>query len=494
MRSVAKHSYVKGASGKAKAMAHVNYIQYRRGDDREDGKPREFFSSDKDGIQGREVKQDLEKAPRSMVVAHKIILSPGLQGVDMKAYARDVLQETGREKGLDLDWRAVIHKNTDHDHSHIIVYGRDKNGRQVKFDKRDYQKMREAGDRYLERNHYYERFMHRDMDRQLKTGTERERGDNLFERLIKDLNSNEPEREKGQKRELEPDKKPEQKKYEPKQWSKEQAIERLPDTEKLHGKDQIYTKYSSSEDLRSYSESLNSGNEQRLDKDDYSKLWQWIGTKEKAGEDIYERKAKEKWDKKEKRKERMPGEDEREFKKIDQDLKRAIQNTERSGSDIGAFKKGHKQILRETQGRMGDIHSDVTGKLEEQRIKDLIERFPDRAEELGEQLESIKRLNLEDRQSQTPNKWEDFDRLLGEDWKTPEHEKDKKHDQTKTQDSTRAQDPTKTADTSRGQEQTSGERQSIDQAVSTVHDQTAGDKTQELERDDAEQLFERGGM
>lgn len=98
MRSVAKHSYVKGASGKAKAMAHVNYIQYRRGDDREDSKPREFFSSDKDGIQGREVKQDLEKAPRSMVVAHKIILSPGLRGVDMKAYARDVLQEAGREK------------------------------------------------------------------------------------------------------------------------------------------------------------------------------------------------------------------------------------------------------------------------------------------------------------------------------------------------------------------------------------------------------------
>ena len=170
MRSVAKHSYIKGASGKARAKAHVNYIQYRRGEDRENGKPREFFSQDKDRIQGREVKQEISRLERSKVVVHKVILSPGVQGVDMERYTREVLKETGREKGLDLNWRAVVHRNTDHDHAHVIVFGKDKNGREVTFDRDDYAKLREAGDRYLERNHYHERFMARDTDRVMKHG------------------------------------------------------------------------------------------------------------------------------------------------------------------------------------------------------------------------------------------------------------------------------------------------------------------------------------
>jgi len=166
----------------------VNYIQHRRGEDREDRKPRDFFSADRDKIQGREVKQDIDNGERAKVVAHKLIVSPGLQGVDMQRYTRELMQRIGDEKGLDLDWRAVVHQNTDHDHAHVIVFGKDKNGREVLFDKRDYKEMREAGDSYLERHHYYERFFPRDMDRQMQRGYERDRGDNLFEGLIKDLN------------------------------------------------------------------------------------------------------------------------------------------------------------------------------------------------------------------------------------------------------------------------------------------------------------------
>lgn len=252
MRSVAKHSYIKGASGRARAKAHVNYIQYRRGEDRENDKPREFFSPDREGIQGREVKQDIDNSERAKVVAHKLILSPGLQNIDMQQYTRDVLKDVGREKGLDLDWRAVIHKNTDHDHAHVIVFGKDKNGREVLFDRDDYKTMREAGDRYLERHHFLERYLPRDIDRQMGKGYERDRGDNVFEDLIKDLN-------RGKERE-EPERKP----YEPKPWDKEKAVEYLPDQEKFQREGETYSKYSKLEDLKEIAERLNAGEVERL--------------------------------------------------------------------------------------------------------------------------------------------------------------------------------------------------------------------------------------
>lgn len=470
MRSVAKHSYIKGASGKARAKAHVNYIQYRRGEDRENGKPREFFSQDKDRIQGREVKQEIGRLERSKVVVHKVILSPGVQGVDMERYTREVLKATGREKGLDLDWRAVVHRNTDHDHAHVIVYGKDKNGREVTFDRDDYAKLREAGDRYLERNHYHERFMPRDMDRQMKHGYERDRGDNLFQELIKDLNPNrgEPEAER--------------KPYQAKEWDKEKAIEHLPEREKIQADGEVYSKFSKLDDLKDYAERLKDGSTERIDDDKYKKLGQWIWTKEKAGEDHYDRKAKNKWDKKEKKKERDPHEAEREFKKLDKDLKRSFKEMERGAS--GDFGKGYKQRIREAQGRLSEVHGEYTSRMEEQRLKDLIERFPDRAEEFGKQLEALKEFQREQQQEQSrDNKWRDFDSLLGENWNSKDRDKEGKERQDHVQGQGQ---PT------RDQGETS-DRAGQDLAIGRVHDQMSGDKTQEPDKDRDEPEIDRGG-
>lgn len=80
MRSVVKHSYIKGADRAAKAKAHVNYIQYREGPDRADG-PRPFFNGERDDIQGREVKEQIDKVDAKYV--HKLILSPGVEGLSL---------------------------------------------------------------------------------------------------------------------------------------------------------------------------------------------------------------------------------------------------------------------------------------------------------------------------------------------------------------------------------------------------------------------------
>lgn len=461
MRSVVKHRYVKGASGRNRIKAHVNYIQNRRGEDREERKPREFFSDERDKIQGREVKKDIDEMDRSKVVAHKLILSPGLQNIDMQKYTRDVLKEAGKEKGLDLDWRAVIHRNTDHDHAHVIVYGKDKNGREVLFDKEDYKNMRDAGDRYLERHHYYERFMQRDMDRQLEKGFERDRGDNIFEDLIRDLNPDrkEPERE--------------QKAYKAVPWDKEKAIDHLPQTEKIERDGETYSKFSKLEDLKELAEKLNKEEVEQVPDEQDRKLGQWIWTKEKYGDDYYERKAKNKWDKKEKKKERDPFEDEREFKKLDKDLKRAFKEMEKGGD----FGKGYKQWIREQQGRLSPEHRSYTDAMAEQRLKDLMERFPDRKEDFERQLEELKQIDQDLKLEQPKgDKWRDFDALLGENWKSPEKELDRV-------------DEGKPAT---GSGNVIADRANQDLAIDQVHAETSGDQTkieQEKEIDDG---FDRG--
>lgn len=441
--------------------AHVNYIQYRDGDDRENKQPRQFFSADRDGIQGREVKQDIEEIDRGRLVAHKLILSPGLQGVDMQAYTREVLQEVGRQKGLDLDWRAVIHKNTDHDHAHVIIFGRDENGREVYFDKRDYAKLREAGDLYLERNHFYERFLERDSDRVMQRGYERDRGDTLYEMLLRDL-----------KRTEEPD---QDKERSVREWDREKAIAHLPDEEKIQSGGRLYTKFTELEELLDLDERLRSGMEKRLELEDYQQLWSWIGTKNKAGDDYYEREAKQKWDEKEKRR-RGTGEDEREFEKLDKDLRKSFKELEGSSDPFG---KGHKQHLREAQGRLASEHGHYAASMQIQQLKDLIELFPERKEELEQQIADLRSLDAEQQPQLDEGKWKDFDdkwkgfdELLGENWHGLGRGKDKEKDQASVQ--------------------MAGERQLENEQLRVEQENQSGDQSDKQDRDRDENAFARG--
>jgi hypothetical protein len=88
---------------------------------------------------------------------HKLILSPGVQGADVKEYCREVMSDLSSRKGLDLEWYAVRHDNTNNPHVHIVVMGTDENGHKVRLTKEDYTKIKEAGDRYLERNRLLDR-------------------------------------------------------------------------------------------------------------------------------------------------------------------------------------------------------------------------------------------------------------------------------------------------------------------------------------------------
>jgi hypothetical protein len=154
MYNIVKHHYIKysdGATGRARA--HARYIQHRPGKDLEGAEYRKFFSDRQDKVSYRHIFERFDQQAGHGVLIHKLILGPAYERTDLTDYTREVMSEIGRFKGLNLEWYAVEHHNTDHPHCHVIVLGRDTNGRPVYFGKTDYEKARGAGDAYLTRCH-----------------------------------------------------------------------------------------------------------------------------------------------------------------------------------------------------------------------------------------------------------------------------------------------------------------------------------------------------
>jgi len=162
---VVKHNYISardrqsrvgGKSSKVvavgRALAHLKYIQHRPGEDRQDG-GREIFGESDDDLSAKRLRKAVKEMRDSKVVVHKITLAPEINPEDKKAFTREIMQKLGNEKGLDLIWMGVEHNNTAHHHIHVVVLGKDKNGTDVRIDKKDYDKIKDYGDRYLERVH-----------------------------------------------------------------------------------------------------------------------------------------------------------------------------------------------------------------------------------------------------------------------------------------------------------------------------------------------------
>ena len=70
----------------------------------------------------------------------------------------------------------------------------------------------------------------------------------------------------------------------------------MPEGERIESGQAVYTKYTSLADLKGLDERLRAGKEARLPKDEYQQIWTWIGTKESAGDDFYERKDKKQYE------------------------------------------------------------------------------------------------------------------------------------------------------------------------------------------------------
>jgi hypothetical protein len=311
---VVRHNYISArdrqSRGKGKppklaavgrALAHVKYIQHRPGEDREPG-GREFFNEDEEGLDSKRLRAAVRGMRDAKVVVHKITLAPEINPDDKKQFTREVMQQLGQEKGLDLQWFAVKHDNTDHHHIHVVVLGKDKNGTDVRIDKKDYDKIKDYGDRYLERCHPLELERSRE---------ERERKER--DRLDARKKEKEAEREQRIRDGLELPfihKKIIREMNEPyEQWKKTPAGEKENQsgdkTEKPYFQDTIeaagkeWSKQNTLEELKELDEYLWENYDERLEKDEYRKLVAWIKEKERFAErknekDGADRKEKQK--------------------------------------------------------------------------------------------------------------------------------------------------------------------------------------------------------
>ncbi|MEW6505708.1 MAG: hypothetical protein AB1457_17250 [Chloroflexota bacterium] len=293
---VVRHKFIAGrgkrSGGKVvaigKALAHVKYIQHRPGPDREKG-GREMFNDREDKIDAREMREAIKELDGSRVVVHKLTLAPEINPDDKKAFTREVMQNLSRDMGRDLEWFAVAHNNTDHHHIHVVVLGKDRNGTDVRIDLKDIDKVKEYGDRYLERCHPLE------LER-----SRREREDREKERRVERVREREAAREerireglelpwlhkKLVREQLEP-----YKDWKEKQDEKERGPEKKRDEpERPYHQDTIeaagreWSKANSLGELRDLNEYLWDNYEERIPKDEYRKLVGWIKDKERLGE------------------------------------------------------------------------------------------------------------------------------------------------------------------------------------------------------------------
>ncbi|HNM52004.1 MAG TPA: hypothetical protein PKN86_19955, partial [Candidatus Obscuribacter sp.] len=110
-----------------RALAHLKYIKHRPGEDREEG-GRDMFDDREDDLNARAIRKAIRENQDSKVVVHKVTLAPEIDPEDQKAFTREVMKKLGRDKGLDLRWFGVEHRNTAHHHIHVVVMGKDKTG------------------------------------------------------------------------------------------------------------------------------------------------------------------------------------------------------------------------------------------------------------------------------------------------------------------------------------------------------------------------------
>ncbi len=301
---VVKHSYISARDRQSRkgggqpklaavgrALAHLKYIQHRPGEDREPG-GREYFDESEDRMDEKSLRRAVREQIDSKVVVHKLTLAPEINPEDKRQFTREVMEKLSSEKGQDLKWVAIEHNNTAHHHIHVVVLGNDKNGKEVRFSKRDYERIKEYGDRYLERQHPLELALSRakreKKERERIEERTKERAFERQERVREGLELSYFHR-KIVREQLEPyqkwkDKPQKEKKEVAKEAAKESAegaeTPYFQDTIEAAGKE--WSKQNTAAELKELNQYLWDNPEERIAKPEYKKLVSWMKEKERA--------------------------------------------------------------------------------------------------------------------------------------------------------------------------------------------------------------------
>jgi type IV secretory pathway VirD2 relaxase len=126
-RVVVKARIVRLKVASRAADAHIRYLQ-RDGTTR-DGERGRLYGAEADAADGKA----FTERGREDRHQFRFIIAPedGDRLSDLRAFGREVMQQMEEDLGTRLDWVAVDHFNTGHAHSHVIVRGRDDQGKDL---------------------------------------------------------------------------------------------------------------------------------------------------------------------------------------------------------------------------------------------------------------------------------------------------------------------------------------------------------------------------
>jgi type IV secretory pathway VirD2 relaxase len=127
-RVIVKARYTRIVGGDlGAARAHIKYI-VRDGVTR-NGLPGHLYDAAHDEVDGSSFLARSEHDPHQF----RFIVSPedSARLADLKPFIRDLLAQMERDLETKLDWVAVDHFNTGHPHTHIVIRGRDDQGRDL---------------------------------------------------------------------------------------------------------------------------------------------------------------------------------------------------------------------------------------------------------------------------------------------------------------------------------------------------------------------------
>jgi len=151
-RYVAGGTRGRGTSAAGQAQDALHYMQTRPLGNGERPEDRHFFGPERDGGSWREARAELLDHATEQVAFHRLILSPGPDQpvADLREWTRMVLDDLADTLGQQLHWVAVIHRNTDHPHAHVLLAGGGERAgelRPVLLYKAQYAAVRASGDR-----------------------------------------------------------------------------------------------------------------------------------------------------------------------------------------------------------------------------------------------------------------------------------------------------------------------------------------------------------
>lgn len=146
INNIVKVKYVRNNHDAARhIIQHIDYIQKRERD--RDEPERKFYG--RDGERSRDDVIDSVMRNRGEHAAmFKIILSPKQNELNHIQYATEIMRRFEEHTGIKTDWSLVEHRNTQYHHVHIVMPGKDMDGRSFRLEQEHLDWFREIANEY----------------------------------------------------------------------------------------------------------------------------------------------------------------------------------------------------------------------------------------------------------------------------------------------------------------------------------------------------------